>query len=83
MLTILVCRLYGSSDAAHFAYWSTDLEVLYCQADKSFYIAVPQLAQRFSFPIKHVSRDLKALLGGGFQFPKFRTKSNSKAIAIS
>jgi hypothetical protein len=45
-----------------------------------FYVAVPQVADRFQFPIKHASRDLKALLPNGFEFPKLKTKLNPKAV---
>lgn len=43
-------------------------------------VAVPQICSMFSFPIKHASRDIKAILGTGFPFPKARTTLNSKTV---
>lgn len=52
--------------------------------DGSFYVGVPQIAERFQFLIHNASRDLKALLGKDIQFLKLKTKLHPKAInAIS
>lgn len=48
----------------------------------SYAVAVPQLADVFSFPNKHASRDIKALLGNGFQFPKAKSELHSKEVNI-
>ena len=48
--------------------------------DGEYAIAVPQVAELFQFPIKHTSRDFKALLGDGFQFTKASTELNPKAV---
>ena len=56
------------------------LDVLYCSEYQAFYVAVSQLAQRFLFDKNQASRELKALLGKGFQFDKFKTKLNPKAV---
>jgi hypothetical protein len=55
------------------------LEGLYAN-DNQFYVAVPQLSEKFQFAKDHASRDLKALLGEDFQFAKIKTKLHSKAI---
>ena len=48
--------------------------------DGTYAIAVPQICSIFQFPIKHASRDLKDILGTGFQFPKARTTLHPKAV---
>lgn len=48
--------------------------------DGSFAVAVPQVCSIFQFPIKHASRDIKGILGAGFQFPKVRTTLHPKAV---
>jgi hypothetical protein len=50
--------------------------------DGSYAIAVPQLAELFSFDKNQASRDLKALLGNGFQFDKTKSELNSKDVNI-
>lgn len=46
-----------------------------------FFVAVPQIAERFQFDTRQASRAFKALLGKGFQFDtKLKTKLNPKAV---
>lgn len=49
-------------------------------SDGRFYIAAPQVSDRFSVPQKNLSRDIKSLMGKDFQFLKIKTKLNPKAI---
>lgn len=57
------------------------LDVLYCQEHEAFYIAVPQLADRFQIDRNQATRTLKRLLGAGFQIDhKFRTRLHPKAV---
>lgn len=56
------------------------LDVLYCQEHQAFYIAVPQLAQRFQFLKNNATREVKTALGGDLQLLKFRTKLNPRAV---
>ena len=48
--------------------------------DGTYAIAVPQICSIFQFDTNQASRDLKAILGAGFQFLKARTTLNSKAV---
>lgn len=48
--------------------------------NRDYYVGIPQVASKFRFPIKHASRDIKALLGKDFSFPKLKTPLNSKAV---
>jgi hypothetical protein len=43
-------------------------------------LIVPQLSEIFQFAKDHASRDLKAILGEGFQFAKMKTKLHPKAV---
>jgi len=43
-------------------------------------VAVPQICSMFSFLIHNASRDVKAILGAGFQFLKARTTLHPKAV---
>lgn len=46
----------------------------------AFYVGVPQIVERFQFAKDQASRDLKSLLGKGFQFDKLKTKLHPKAV---
>jgi hypothetical protein len=48
--------------------------------DSRFYVAVPQIADHFQFDKNQASRDVKSLLGKGFQFDKARTNLNPKPV---
>lgn len=50
--------------------------------DGNYAVAIPQLAELFSFPNKHASRDIKALLGNSFQFPKTKSELHPKEVNI-
>lgn len=45
-----------------------------------YYVAIPQISELFSIPIKHASRDIKALLGKAFSIPKFKTPLHSGEV---
>jgi hypothetical protein len=61
--------------------FAADLEIECLKLpDGSYGISVSQIASVFQFPNKHLSRDLKALLGEGFQFPKTTSELNPKAV---
>ena len=47
-----------------------------------FYVGISQAAALFSVPLKHSSRDFKALLGASSPFPTMKTDLNSKAVNI-
>ena len=48
----------------------------------NFYVAVSQTVTQFSIPIKHASRDIKAMIGAGFSFPIAKTKLHSKPVNV-
>ena len=48
--------------------------------DGAFAVAVSQIAELFQFLNKNLSRDLKDLLGAGFQFLKVTSKLHPKAV---
>lgn len=47
-----------------------------------FGVAVPQLAEHFQTNKNQASREFKALLGKGFQFDKWKTPLNPKAVNV-
>jgi len=47
-----------------------------------FAFGVSQVAEIFQFPNKHASRDIKAMMDKGFQFPKCTSELNPKAVNI-
>lgn len=47
-----------------------------------FYVGIPQIAEQFSIPIKHASRDIKAMMGAGFTFPQATTKLHSRLVNV-
>jgi len=50
--------------------------------DGNFYVAVPQISERFQILNKNAARHFKSLLGGNFQFLKARTELNPKAVNV-
>lgn len=46
----------------------------------NYFVGVPQVAETFSIPIKHASRDLKALSGKEISIPKFKTPLHSGEV---
>ncbi len=47
-----------------------------------FGIAVPQMAEYFQFDQNQASRGIKRLLGNGFQFDRWKTQLNPKAVNV-
>jgi hypothetical protein len=50
--------------------------------DGNFYIAVPQVSERFQFDTNQASRSIKRLLGINFQFDRAKTSLNPKAVNV-
>ena len=50
--------------------------------DGTFGIAVPQVCSVFQILNKNAQRDIKAILGKGFQFLKWRSKLHPKAVNV-
>lgn len=47
-----------------------------------FAVGMPQVSEVFQFANMHASRDVKALLGDGFQFAKIKSELNPKPVNI-
>jgi hypothetical protein len=57
-----------------------EIEGLRFDDNGEFAVAVSQICSIFQFATNQASRDLKAILGAGFQFDKVRTTLNPKAV---
>jgi hypothetical protein len=59
-----------------------EIEGLYAPEIDQFGVAVPQICSLFQFDKNQGSRNIKALLGKGFQFDKWRSKLHPKAVNV-
>jgi hypothetical protein len=59
-----------------------EIEGLYAPETDQFGVAVPQICSLFQFDKNQGSRTIKALLGNGFQFDKWRSKLHPKAVNV-
>jgi hypothetical protein len=59
-----------------------EVEGLMCPDTKKFYVSASQIAEQFSLPKNHATRDIKALLGADSQLPKIKTELNPVAATV-
>ena len=59
-----------------------EIEGLLDRETGTFYTSVSQIATQFQFAKDHASRDIKALMGAGFQLAKAQTKLHPKEVNV-